>query len=344
MKICVCGNFAKRGSIPNEGQSIKTKCLFDALVNQYGSESVLAINTYGGKKNIIKVLYKIYKALATSENLVVLPAQSALKLTPCINVINCIYKRSIHYIVIGGWLDEYVAKHKIIGRALKKYSGIYVETHTMKTQLEKRGYRNIIYMPNMREIHTIDQTNTVGIDKKPLRLCTFSRVMREKGIADAVDIVKKINDSNNQKVYTLDIYGPVEKGEEEWFRQLSSTFSDAITYKGIIEYNRTVEVLHDYFALLFPTHFYTEGIPGTIIDAFESGLPVIYSRWEHAEDVLDSRTGIGYEFANTEDLEEVLVEIMNNPVIIMKLRQNCLNEAEKYDIKKSINILTDRFM
>jgi hypothetical protein len=55
-------------------------------------------------------------------------------------------------------------------------------------------------------------------------------------------------------------------------------------------------VLKDYFALLFPTHFYTEGIPGTVIDAYAAGIPVISAKWESYSDVIDEGvTGIGYK-------------------------------------------------
>ena len=41
---------------------------------------------------------------------------------------------------------------------------------------------------------------------KPLPLCTFSRVMKEKGIEDAVYAVRTVNEHFGRTVYTLDIY------------------------------------------------------------------------------------------------------------------------------------------
>lgn len=65
---------------------------------------------------------------------------------------------------------------------------------------------------------------------------------------------------------------------------------------------------------MFPTLFYTEGIPGTIIDAYAAGLPVISSKWESYGDVIeDNVTGIGYEFGSDDALVEVLEMIKSNP-------------------------------
>lgn len=53
---------------------------------------------------------------------------------------------------------------------------------------------------------------------------------------------------------------------------MKKKFPPYIKYCGTVSFDKTTEVLKEYFALVFPTRFYTEGIPGTIIDAFASGL------------------------------------------------------------------------
>ena len=66
-------------------------------------------------------------------------------------------------------------------------------------------------------------------------------------------------------------------------------------------------MLKNYFLLAFPTKFYTEGIPGTILDAYAAGVPVIASKWESFFDVIEEgKTGIGYEFDNQKELEKIL--------------------------------------
>lgn len=36
--------------------------------------------------------------------------------------------------------------------------------------------------------------------------------------------------------------------------------------------------------MLLPTHYYTEGLPGSVLDAYMSGIPIIVSRWKHASE------------------------------------------------------------
>ena len=77
--------------------------------------------------------------------------------------------------------------------------------------------------------------------------------------------------------------------------------------------------------------FYTEGIPGTIIDSYAAGLPVISSKWKSYADVVDDNiTGVGYEFNNSSALKGLLIEISQKPTMISILRKNCLKKAEDY--------------
>ncbi len=57
--------------------------------------------------------------------------------------------------------------------------------------------------------------------------------------------------------------------------------------------------------MLFPTKFKTEGIPGTIIDAYASGLTVVSSIWDNYNEIIDDGiTGIGYEIDNYNDFKK----------------------------------------
>lgn len=46
--------------------------------------------------------------------------------------------------------------------------------------------------------------------------------MKEKGIEDAIDAVKTVNSRLGRTVYTLDIFGQVDKDYEERFSELKN--------------------------------------------------------------------------------------------------------------------------
>ena len=141
----------------------------------------------------------------------------------------------------------------------------------------------------------------------------------------------------------MDIYGAIEPLETDWFENISSGFSEEIKYCGVAPFDKSVEILKNYFALLFPTLFYTEGIPGTIIDAYSAGLPVIASRWSGFRDIVDEGvTGIGFPYMENRRLEEILAQLISEPEIILNMKKNCLEKANCFSPESVIGILLER--
>lgn len=165
----------------------------------------------------------------------------------------------------------------------------------------------------------------------PLKVCIFSRIQEEKGVEDAVKAVKRINERRGEAVYSLDVYGPIDPAYEPRFNVISTSFPDYISYKGVVDPSQSVEVLQLYFALLFPTHYLTEGIPGTIIDAYASAVPVIAARWKNAGDVIDEgRTGLCYDFGNFSEFVGLLEDLVDNPSKLVAMRPYCLSKYHEF--------------
>lgn len=330
-KIAIIGHFGFKGNYL-DGQTIKTKIVANALEKQLGADQVEKIDTHGGKKVLPKLFFRTISALRHNKNVVMLPAYKGIKFfTPILTFFNKFFKRKLFYVVIGGWLADYLQDKKGLTKRLQKFDGIFVETNTMKTALENMGFKNIFVMPNCKELTILSEEQLIYPENKPYKLCTFSRVSKEKGIEDAVNAVKSVNEQNDRIVYTLDIYGPIDKNQTEWFETLQLDSPDYIKYGGAVPYDKSVEVLKNYFALLFPTKSFTEGIPGTIIDAYAAGIPVISAKWESYDDVMKEKvTGIGYSFNDICELETILNGAAINPISILSLKQNCLNEAESF--------------
>lgn len=327
--ISVLGHFGFGKELLN-GQTVKTKVVTKELENQLGKEEVYKIDTCGGKKALPKLFFKSISALKKSKNVVILPAHNGLRFfVPVLNFFNKFYKRKLFYIVIGGWLADYLKDKKGLEKKLKKFNGIFVETSTMKKALEEKGFTNVFVMPNCKELGILTKDEMVYPKAEPYKLCTFSRVCKQKGIEDAVNAVIEVNNHFGRTVYSLDIYGQVDVNETEWFENLKKTFPEYVRYGGLVPFDKSVEVLKDYFALLFPTLFYTEGIPGTIIDAFAAGVPIISSKWLNYNDILDDSTCLGYDFGDNNCLKEILLDEKLSEKIL-SFKENCLKKAQDY--------------
>ena len=341
----VLGHFGDGVNLLN-GQTVKTKIFTEELQNQLGIDQVVKIDTRGGWKTLLKAPGQVLQALRKSANVLIFPAQNGLRVyAPLLVFLRKFFKkRKIHYVVIGGWLPDFLLNRKGLTKALKKFDGIYVETQTMKRELEAQGFENILVVPNCKKLTVLSGDALVYPSGVPHRLCTFSRVMKEKGIETAINAIKNVNDRLGDIVYSLDIYGQVDAAQTDWFEDLMNRFPDFVQYCGCVDSHKSVEILQNYFSLLFPTHFYTEGIPGTIIDAYAAGVPVISAKWESYSDVIDEGvTGLGYEFDNTEQLEQILLNVAQNPQVLLDMKENCIRKAEDYIPQNVIQMLMEKF-
>ncbi len=342
-KVSVLGHFGGGETLLN-GQTVKTKIITEELQRRFGREQVLKIDTHGGWKTLVKAPFQTISALKNSRNILIFPAQNGLRIyAPLLSFFRHFFNgRKLHYVVIGGWLPQFLTKRKGLAKALKNFDGIYVETGTMKSALEAQGFHNVLVMPNCKKLTVLSENELVYPQGVPYKLCTFSRVMREKGIEDAVKTVIEVNQSLGRTVFSLDIYGQVDENQTDWFEELRKIFPDYIRYGGLIPFDRSVETLKEYFALLFPTYYEGEGFAGTLIDAYSAGVPVIASDWKYNTELVNESVGYVYKTRDNVALAELLNAVATDPTMILKKKKTCLYEAEKYKIEKAVSVLLDR--
>lgn len=330
-KAGVCGHFGIGRNLLN-GQTVKTKNVTEELKNQLGKEQVAVADTCGGFKAFPRMAIDVLRLFKNCENIIMMPANRGLRIfAPLFLAYNRFYHRRIHYVVIGGWLDSFLDGHKWLVGLLKKFDAVYVESEMMKAALCRRGFENAVVMYNFKELEVLAENDIEHPQSEPYKLCTFSRVMKEKGIEDAIDAVNSVNERLRRTVFTLDIFGQVDSEYKERFSELKKSFPDYIRYGGAIDSEKSTETLKSYFALLFPTYYDGEGFAGTLIDAMSAGVPVIASDWKYnSEFVVSGKTGVIIENCNAAKLADELSDIAANPEIINSMRLSALKEAEKY--------------
>lgn len=339
IKTGICGHFGFNHNCL-DGQTIKTKIITRELQKKFGNNEVKIVDTYGGKKRLIPIVFNLIKLIMQCKNVIILPAHNSLRIfAPLLTFVNYFYNRKLHYVVIGGWLPEFVATRKYLQRALMSFDSIYVETNVMKTKLVAMGFNNVIVMPNCKELNILKPEELVYAKDEPYKLCTFSRVMKEKGIEEAVNAVIAVNDELGRIVYTLDIYGQIDSNQIDWFKRLELRFPEYIKYKGLVDFDKTTNVLKNYFALLFPTYYEGEGFAGTLIDALAAGVPVIASDWRYNSEVIkDKKNG----FIIHKSLKAELIRVLNNTDKINEIKKINIKDAENYLPRNVVNKIINR--
>lgn len=343
--IGIIGYFAV-GLSKSGGQEVKTCSISEELCRIYGKGEVEKIDTLNWRKHPVRFFVRVVLLGLKCKNVVILPAHKGIRvLAPILLAVQKCRYFKIHYAVIGGWLPSMTSTNKRLKRMLQQFDYIYVETSSMKKSMEEQNFKNIVLFPNFKHITPIEQDDISDDYEEPYRLCFFARITEEKGLSDIVDAVLWINAKYDKDVFTLDIYGPVQRGQEYWFAELRKKFGKSIQYRGVVEPDESVTVLKTYFGLVFPTHYKTEGIPGTILDAYSAGIPVISSRWDNCGDLLDEgKTGYGYELGDIEELIKCLEKVYDDPYRFISMKINCIKKAENFSPDKIVKIMTNNIV
>jgi len=333
----IIGHFAYNSNKIN-GQTIKTYNIYNAL-KLTSSNELLTIDT-GTNQPRIFILFSIIFKMLRSKYVIILPAHNGVKiLLPIIVSIAFFFRCNVYYIVIGGWLPRIVHENPYLKAFIRRIKCIYVETFYMKKSLVKYGVNNVEIMKNFKiftQVSNIEEYNV----SNDFKLCFLARVTEKKGIIDLIDVVNQINQDG--PMVKLDIYGPLddEFKEKKLFDQMINN-SQGVSYRGVIDPNETNKVLSDYTFLVFPTKFFTEGIPGTIIDAYFSGVPVIASNWQSANEVvIDGITGYLYDFDSKTELKSKILFGLENRNMIEIMKRNCIEKSKEYSYKNEIVKIT----
>lgn len=330
-KITVIGHFGT-GEKVADGQSVKTRIVTQELEKVLGAERIHRVDTYGWRKNPMKLFCGCVRAVQNSENVMFMTDEGGIQVFPRLLHLTNIFKQcKLHYYVVGGWLSTYLDTNPSAAGILKKLDAVYVELSGMERDLRSRGFTNVVLVNKFRRMTPVDAATLNMNPEPPYKLCYFSRVMKEKGVEECVEAVKRANTGAGFTKYTLDIFGAIHPPYRQEFEKLTGTFGSDIRYGGVVDFQSSGSVLKDYAAMLFPTYYASEGYPNAVVDAFAAGLPIIATRWNFNTEVInDYQDGILVDVRNVEQIMEAMEYMTSDSERYAGMRRNCLARCREY--------------
>ena len=155
-------------------------------------------------------------------------------------------------------------------------------------------------------------------------LDTYAEV---KGLDWIFHFAEYIQKNHLSEKFELSFYGPIHDDDRQYFED-SLKLYPFMKYYGVLQPAEIHQTLSQYDVMLLPTHYYTEGLPGSIVDAYISGIPVIATEWKHAHEFIeDGKSGFIIPFENGEG---VLIE----RILKLESDRHLLSEMQKYALEK----------
>ena len=290
------------------------------------------------KLAIIKMIGK----LMSCNKLCLLPAYNNLKfIFPMLYVLSILFRYKIYLFTIGGRLHIYLKSLPIHRWMIRKIACVFNETQLLGKRLhEMHGYSNLEYCPNVKFVRfTPLKHHTDG----ELHLVFLARIMKEKGIDVIFNYAESLLQQSRSEV-SIDFYGMIAPKDKEYFDTQIKRYA-FVSYKGIAKQKDIPTILEKYDAMLFPTHYPTEGIPGSVLDAYISGIPVVASDWQYARELVDDgKTGIIVPFEdNQKEFNSACDNLLSDTQRLNRMKDYAKERAEEYHADNAKKILSKYF-
>lgn len=335
-QILVFGYF---GYLTNQldGQTVKTRAVYELAGERFDGDVSFA-DSQQFRRNL-KSVTDFFRNLSGCSTLLWLPAHNNLKfLFPFVWLGSKVFGYDVIYIVIGGWLSKFLENLPFHRSKLKKIRAILLENKLAKKELASRyGFENLDIIPNFRQTTPKPKPRA---EDGTLRLVFMARINKKKGLDTIAEVASQIAAKGYD--ITIDFYGPIHEADNEYFRQELVDRYDFINYRGVLQPKDIYAALSGYDAMLFPTHYFTEGFPGSIMDAYRCAVPVIASDWKHAREfVVDGESGFIVDFERPADgMLEAIERLHNDRDLLALMKEKAYGESLKYTPDAAWHVLS----
>lgn len=342
LRIVVLGYFGYRSN-QLDGQTVKTRNILDLLQDKCENASIQYFDTELLHHNPLSIFTMLWR-VCRCDRLIYVPASNNLiHFAPLLAVLAKLFRFKVIHLVVGGWLAEWLQQHPKSKRAVAKYDVILTETKIDKEKLERLfGFQHVRVFPNFRIDSREDLQLETSSIRTDFRIVFMARIHRMKGLDWMDALASHIEKNYERGSVKIDFYGPINLDDNDYFSEILSRHK-SMNYLGVLEPSDIVKTLSKYNVLVLPTHYFTEGFPGSILDAYRSGILVIVTEWLHAKQfVRDGESGFIIPFEHgDQDLCEKVDYLINNPNKLKDLKRQAYAESLRYSPEAGWKILKE---
>lgn len=323
-----------------DGQTVKTRNIFYLLKSQERTIGrICFFDSQRFQKSVYSFFVLFYKIMR-SRTIVYIPAHNNLKfLFPFLFFYSKIFRINIVYIVVGGWLIEFLQNNPFHKLLLRYIYVIMPQTPSMVTSLTNiYNFRNITLLPNFRINNYIPKFRKPN---KDFRVVFMARINIKKGVDTVFRIAEYFLDNPiGPRGVVFDFWGPVNHDDNEFFFSEIKKYPNTF-YRGQLNPEDIHTTISQYDLLILPTKYFTEGFPGSVLDAYISGIPVIVTKWKYATEFVENgKTGYIVPFTDGEqDIIKSITKLYNNPYLLEEMKKNAFNKSKYYGAEYAWSIL-----
>lgn len=331
-----------------EGQTVKTHNVYNMLIRRFDG-NVIMFDTLSVSKNPI-LLFKLFIQILKCDISILIPASGSFeKFFPILYLMSKIFKFEIVLICVGGWQVEFFLgkdiykPHPLHLKLSKKIKAFLPQVNLVTQQLiENFGFDNCETFNNFRivEDKVIDIKMNTNTNTNTLKLVYMARIHKDKGYNIIFNFAEQIKDKNLD--LKIDFYGNINKSDKDEFLTLVNNYNCIVSYKDVLPIDKINLCLGNYDLLLFPTRYFTEGIAGSVLDAYLAKIPVIATNWKFASEIIDDGVnGIIVPFDNCqEEFNSSILQLYYDRHYLMQLKSGASQTAKYFSEQAAWDVIS----
>jgi glycosyltransferase involved in cell wall biosynthesis len=238
-------------------------------------------------------------------------------------------KQIITYIYGFGLTGEYAGK--VLPADLEYCHALIVESPEVKQQFPANFPTEIGVFPCLKRVYAIPNDEPYQ-HKDILNLLFFSRVIKSKGVLEILNATIKANQPEVH--FDLSIAGDTtrEPSTNAAIQEAARKYpfihflGSSFTIQGEESYVR----FSTYDLHVFPSQFFHECAPGSVVDSFIAGVPTLSSKFHSYENLLNSSFAYFVDKPISSELVSALIAIYRDQETLWEKRKLCQQEAAKY--------------
>lgn len=206
-----------------------------------------------------------------------------------------------------------------------------VQTKWMIQGAKAGGLENVEWFPTCRP-QLFDPAAYPKKDTECKKFIFIGQIKAAKGIFEIIDAAERFGPQ-----VQVNVYGPFFEGlNAEIFSN-----SKRVSYCGVLPPSDVPRTLQKHDALLLPTYYPGEGYPGAILEAFNSGLPVISTKWKSIPEIVDESCGILIPTRNAESLYVAMLKLVEDSDLYHKLRVGAFERGRMFSLEMWSNVFVE---
>ncbi len=161
-------------------------------------------------------------------------------------------------------------------------------------------------LPKVSKEHVAELRKSLLGKKGRFLISSLSRLDQQKGIDMMIEVARKISDKRDDVVFAIGGHGPLSDIVESWAEVTG--VSENVKFLGPVDDVASVLMASDLYLLTSRW----EALPISIVEAFQTGLPVIATDCGGVKELVDPSVGCVLQVGDTRAIAVAVLEMIDN--------------------------------